>query len=116
MMNRGKPAGCERRIVLSSRSFITQRAYTPTGIRQTCKKTKPRWTHPAGLGVSVQQWLYIPLQQHLATIFFVNVQSILPFFCVSQQHFDTSFPVSEHVIFAADAVPQSAIAATITNV
>jgi hypothetical protein len=52
----------------------------------------------------------MPLQQHLSTVFFVSVQSILPFFWISQQHFDTSLPVIVQVIFAAVAVPQRTIA------
>lgn len=64
-------------------------------------------------GSASARGFYMPLQQHLSTVFLVSVQSILPFFCTSQQHFDTSLPVNVQVIFAgaAEAVAKVAIVA-----
>jgi hypothetical protein len=40
----------------------------------------------------------MPVQQHLSTCFFASLQNSFPFFCCSQQHVFTSFPVSVHFI------------------
>jgi hypothetical protein len=41
---------------------------------------------------------YIPLQQHVSNVLPVSSQTILPSFCIWQQHVLTSLPVNVHTI------------------
>ena len=61
--------------------------------------------------------LHIPSQQQLSTSFFASLQNSLPFFCTSQQHVFTSFPVNVQVIFSSDnTVPTSTITTNRVNI